>query len=462
VNVSGGSPTSTTITGLTNGTSYTFTVAATNSVGTGVASAPSTAVTPQDTIFDFGTPTTADSGDKNAVTVGVKFTADVAGQATGVRFYKAAANTGTHVGALWDLKGQGHQMASATFTGETATGWQSVTFSRPVSLVPGTTYVASYYAPNGHYSVTANGFGSAVDHAPLHALGNGTSANGVFVYANAFPTGSYNASNYWVDVMFAPNTSATTPSAPGNVSATPATGSAQVSWTAPASDGGTPITGYTITPYVGSTAQATVNVADGSATSAVVTGLTNGTAYTFTVTAKNGVGSGPASAQSAAVTPQSTIFGFGAPATIDAGDSSSVTLGVKFISDVSGHVTGIRFYKASANTGSHVGSLWDATGNLLATATFTGETGSGWQYVAFSQPVAITAGTIFIASYYAPGGHYSLNSGGFNAAVDSPPLHAVATATSPNGVFAYGVSSVFPTGSYNASNYWVDLTFTTP
>jgi hypothetical protein len=93
------------------------------------------------------------------------------------------------------------------------------------------------------------------------------------------------------------------PAAPANVTATAGNQSAVVSWTAP-SNGGSPITSYTITPYIGSTAQPpTVITGTPPATTANITGLANGTAYTFTVTATNGVGTGPASAASAAVTP---------------------------------------------------------------------------------------------------------------------------------------------------------------
>ncbi|OLD80869.1 MAG: hypothetical protein AUF67_10465 [Acidobacteria bacterium 13_1_20CM_58_21] len=82
-------------------------------------------------------------------------------------------------------------------------------------------------------------------------------------------------------------------------------------------------------------------------------------------------------------------------------------MGVAFRSDVGGYIAGIRFYKNSANTGTHVGSLWGSSETLLATATFTSETSSGWQQVNFSQPVAITANTVYVASYHSTGGHYS-------------------------------------------------------
>ena len=78
--------------------------------------------------------------------------------------------------------------------------------------------------------------------------------------------------------------------------------SVALSWTAPASDGGSAITGYRVTPYIGATAQTAI-LTGSAATSYNVTGLTNGTAYTFTVAAINSVGTGADSAASAAVTP---------------------------------------------------------------------------------------------------------------------------------------------------------------
>ncbi|HET7740300.1 MAG TPA: fibronectin type III domain-containing protein [Mycobacterium sp.] len=96
---------------------------------------------------------------------------------------------------------------------------------------------------------------------------------------------------------------ATAPGAPTGVNATAGFGQARVSWTAPA-DGGSPITAYTITPYVGATAQTPTTInGNPPSTSATVAGLTPGTAYTFAVVATNAVGSGPASAPSNPVTP---------------------------------------------------------------------------------------------------------------------------------------------------------------
>ena len=545
--VNNGSATSATITGLTNGTAYTFTVAATSSLGTGTASSQTAAVTPADAVFDFGTPTIIDSGDTTSVELGFKFTTDTTGTITGVRFYKSAANTGAHIGSVWTSSGT--LLASATFANETGSGWQTVLFSSPVSVSPGNTYIAGYLAPSGHYSFTANGLSSGADNVPLHAVANSTSADGLYSYSttSTLPTSSYQAGNYYVDVLFQPtppaqvtgvsataglgsatvnwtavsgatsyvvtpyvgstaqsstavnggSTTSTTingltagtaytfkvqavngngtgqasapsnsvtpfaasaPGAPTGVSAIPASGQALVSWTAPSANGSA-LTSYTITPFIGTTAQAPTQVNSGSASSATVTGLIVGTSYTFTVSATNAIGTGAASAASSSVTPEDTIFDFGTPATVDSGDASAVTLGVAFTADSNGQVMGIRFYKASTNTGTHVGALWSATGTPLASAPFTGETASGWQTVLFSTPVSVTAGTTYVASYFAPSGHYSVTSAAFTTAIDHPPLHAVANGATPNGVYMYGPASTFPTNTFNAGNYWVDVLF---
>jgi hypothetical protein len=142
------------------------------------------------------------------------------------------------------------------------------------------------------------------------------------------------------------------------------------------------------------------------------------------------------------------------PATVDSGDAQSVELGTKFTSDVDGYITGLRFYKSAANTGTHTGSLWTASGQLLATVTFTNETASGWQQANFSSPVAITAGTTYVVSYHTNSGHYSVSRNYFASQFTSGSLHVPVN----GGVYRYG-SSGLPNQSYQASNYWVDVLF---
>jgi len=125
------------------------------------------------------------------------------------------------------------------------------------------------------------------------------------------------------------------------------------------------------------------------------------------------------------------------PGNLDVGPDSPVELGISFKSDLNGYITAIRFYKGPNNTGAHVGNLWDSAGTLLASATFANETASGWQQLNFSAPVAITANTIYRASYHSTIGHYSVTNSYFaSSGADNAPLHALTnTATTPNGIY---------------------------
>jgi Domain of unknown function (DUF4082)/Fibronectin type III domain/Bacterial Ig domain len=545
-----------TVTGLTNGVAYTFKVAAINAIGTSAESTASTAVTPYDTIFDLATPGTVDTEDGSSVNLGVKFKSDVAGTVNGIRFYKAAGNTGSHVGSLWTAGGE--LLAQVTFSGESASGWQQATFSTPVKIQPNTTYVASYLAPSGHYSVNGPNFATEISNAPLHGLGG--EGNGLYGYSSEakFPTGSYNSSNYWVDVLFVPEAAPVLPGAPTAVTATAGFGQATVTWIAPASngggalisytvtpyigataqtpktitgnppatgttvsgltagtaytfkvkatnaagdspesaasnaitpegatvpeaptavtasprdsgavvtwsepgdDGGTAITGYKVTPYIGSEALSATNVA-GNTTTATIGSLQNGSTYTFKVTAINSVGPGPESAASAAVMARVTLFEAETPANASVEDNGSVVLGVKFSSAIAGQVRGVRFYKSAQNTGTHKIGLWNQWGDLLAEATVTGETASGWQEANFATPVGINANTTYVAGYLAPKGHYAATPQAFATTLTSGPLSGLANGTSPNGLYVYSSTLIFPVGSYEATNYWVDVLFT--
>ncbi|GAA3602665.1 hypothetical protein GCM10022236_00560 [Microlunatus ginsengisoli] len=168
---------------------------------TGAATPASVSIWPS-----TATPGTLADSDTAATEVGVKFRSSQAGKITAIRFYKGPGNTGTHVGTLWSRTGT--NLGRVTFTGETASGWQQMALSTPVSITANTTYVVSYRAPNGHYSVNENYFGTATTNGPLTALANGTDGvNGVYRYTSTstFPSSGYLSSNYWVDVVFVAN-----------------------------------------------------------------------------------------------------------------------------------------------------------------------------------------------------------------------------------------------------------------
>jgi hypothetical protein len=120
----------------------------------------------------------------------------------------------------------------------------------------------------------------------------------------------------------------------------------------------------------------------------------------------------------------------------------------------------VRFYKGAGNTGTHTGRLYAANGTLLATATFTNETASGWQVAYFPSAVTITPGTTYVVTYHAPNGRYSVTSGGLANEFASAPLRALASgASGGNGVYRYGAGGTLPSSSWNDTNYWVDVLF---
>jgi hypothetical protein len=226
-----------TVTGLTNGTPYTFTVTATNAVGAGAASAPSAPVTP------------------------------VAGILPG-------APTGVSASA-------GNAQATVTFTAPASAG------SSPIT---------SYIVTSSPGGLTATGASSPIN---ITGLTNGTSYTFTVAAISAVGTGPASTPSAAVTPV-----AIAVPGAPTAVTAAVASAtSATVSFTPPASSGGAIITSYTVTSSPGGL------TASGASSPITVSGLTTGTSYTFTVTATNAGGTGPASSPSNSVTPSTTPVG---------------------------------------------------------------------------------------------------------------------------------------------------------
>ena len=422
-------------------------------------------------------PGTVNSGDANAIEVGVKIESSVPGTITGIRFYKSAGNTGTHTGSLWTSSGT--LLATGTFTNETASGWQEMDFATPVPVKANTVYVAGYYAPGGDYSYDAGYFArSGAGLAPLTALQEGADGdNGVYRYGagGGFPTSTSNGANYWVDAVLTTATASTTP--PSVTTTTPGSGATGVSIAAPVSatfneeiDSST--LAFSLTDSSGHAVPGTAAPGTGdSVTFTPSSDLALNTTYTASVSATDLWGNAMTAPVTWTFTTSPTPPTLNCPCGLWSGgttptvtdettDPNSVELGTRFQSAVAGQVTGVTFYKGTGNTGTHTGSLWSNGGTLLATGTFTKETASGWQTLTFATPVTIAANTPYVVSYHAPNGNYAYNSGYFGQAFENYPLTALADATgSANGLYSYGASA-FPTGSYGNDNYWVGPLFT--
>ena len=135
-------------------------------------------------------------------------------------------------------------------------------------------------------------------------------------------------------------------------------------------------------------------------------------------------------------------------------DTQPIELGLRFRSTAAGTVDAVRFLKAPGDNGPHRVNLWSAGGRNLATAMSSNETASGWQQVALPAPVQVQAGQTYVVSYHTS--RYMATNNYFTGPVQAGPL----TADPTNGVYAYGAGG-FPSQTFLASNYWVDLVFST-
>lgn len=140
------------------------------------------------------------------------------------------------------------------------------------------------------------------------------------------------------------------------------------------------------------------------------------------------------------------------PATISNSDTAAIELGVQFSSSIECEIIAVRFYKSAENIGTHYVSLWNSIGDLIGQQEVTGETASGWQTATLDTPVLINPGEMYTASYFAPVGRYSSTSGYFSSgSITSGPLTGIA------GVYKYTVVPEYPTATFGAANYWVDI-----
>ncbi|MCU1370617.1 MAG: Alkaline phosphatase [Ilumatobacteraceae bacterium] len=344
--------TSQTITGLTNGTAYTFKVKATNAAGSGADSAASAAITPAAPLTAPGAPTgvtgtpgnaqvdlswTAPGSNGGSAITGYTVTPFIGATAqTPVTFSSTATAqtiTGLANGTAYTFTvkatnavGTGaDSAASPAVTPRTVPGAPAGVTGTPgnsqVDLswtAPGSTggsaitgYTVTPYI--GATAQTAIVFNSAVTSQTITGLINGTAYTFKVKATNAAGTGADSTASAAI-------TPVTVPGAPTGVSGTPGNAKVDLSWTAPGSSGGSAITGYTVTPYIGASAQTAV-VFSSTATAQTITGLTNGTAYTFKVKATNASGTGADSAASAAVTPR-TVPGAPTAVTATPGDTT--------------------------------------------------------------------------------------------------------------------------------------------
>jgi Domain of unknown function (DUF4082) len=143
--------------------------------------------------------------DGNAVTLGVKFWSSQPGTISGIRFYRAVASPQGYVANLYSAEGT--LLGSATIAQESGPlpGWQEADFVSPIPISANTTYIAAYYSAVGHGAWDEWGLSNGATNGPLTApASSAVGGNGVYHYNNTFPSNTYDSSNYYVDVAFAP------------------------------------------------------------------------------------------------------------------------------------------------------------------------------------------------------------------------------------------------------------------
>ena len=492
-----------------------------------------------------------------------------------LRFWKEPGETGTHVGRVWSSSGT--LLASVTYQGESASGWQRQALATPLTLSPGQNYVISV-GLNTMYAKTTGGLATQITAGPLRTVVDGS--NGVFNQsAGSFPTESWQSSNYFVDGVVklpaqaakVPGVTTRTPAAgatglpvttpvtatfstaldPSTVNATtfrltdpggavvPAqvaydddtrtatltptsaldtgvsytarlsTGirsddetplPAAVNWTfatvpplPPAVTGTSPVNGATQLgeqPTVSATFSQSMDASTITASSFTLTGpgstavpasvdydpvtrtatltptsaLASGTEYTARLstavessrdlplpaayTWSFSTSSCPCQLFNGAYETQMSDL---STANGRAGSGWSLEMGVKVQVSQAASLRAIRFYKSPSETGTHVGRVWNASGQLLASTTFTGETGTGWQQQALASPVPMTPGQTYVVSV-GMNTHFVMSMYRFTNPITSGPLSSIAGS---NGVFA-DAAGTFPTQSWGDSDYGVD------
>ncbi|WP_243049675.1 fibronectin type III domain-containing protein [Dyella sp. RRB7] len=301
------------VNGLTNGTAYTFTVTATNSVGTGSSSSASNSVTPS-TVPGAPTSVAATAGNAQAT---VTFTAPGSNGGLPITGYTVTSSpaggvdsnagstalnhviTGLTNGTAYTFtvtatNADGNGTASPASNSVTPKATQTITFANPGPQNFGTAPTLTATASSG-LTVTFTSSTTAVCTITSGGALTFITAGTCSINANQAGNGTYTAAPQ-VSQLFA--VGSVVPGAPTIGTATAGAGQASISFTAPAFTGGASITQYIVTSSPGGL---TGNCAN---TPCVVTGLTNGTAYTFTVTATNTAGTGAPSAASNSVTPK--------------------------------------------------------------------------------------------------------------------------------------------------------------
>lgn len=467
---------------------YDLLVAATDSLGAVAQQALSVTVTDVaseegtllSTVFDPAeTPAMVETGDSTDYELGMRFQTQSAGEITSLRYYRGAADAGdTDARTLNLWSADGSLLATAMVASAPGqTGWQTAVLDTPVQAVAGENFVVSYGTVQ-NYAVSQSMFSvpqQSTDGALVVPVDGGVFNAGS---TGLFPSASYLASNYWVDVTF--EAGIVTNSAPVFSQQTfdfdmieNQTRAATLAASDPDGDsfvfliaGGADASSFTLDASSG--VLEFLQAPDFE----LPTDSNGDNVYELLVSVSDGVNPAVQQAMTVTVTddptepgPNSwTLFSAGdVPDQVVTSDATDYELGVKFTVDADGVASGLRYYRGEADAGdtdTRVLNLWAADGSKLASVTVQSDPGvTGWQTGALSTAVQLDAGASYVVSYGTTQ-NYAYSGAFFGNDWISDDGHLTAPADgggNANGVFFAGGTDQFPTNSYNAANYWVDL-----
>ena len=416
------------------------------------------------------------ANDNSAIELGLQFMTAVTGEITELRYYRGQGDsndTDIRQGHLWNSLGQ--LIGTVEFVSAPGeSGWQVAALSTPVTIMAGVQYTVSYSTLNNYVASSSFFTDGYVDpYGVISTSGSG----GVFSYGPtpSFPVSSFNGSNYWVDVTFAPSdldnqapviTSDDTFQVAengiiaANLTATDADGD-EISF---AIVGGADADLFRIDSQSGAVtflfAPDFENPFDANGDNL----------YELVVSVGDNLGLPTEQAITVQVTDIatetdpgiSTLFGpTNVPANVETNDSVDYELGVRFVAQSDGTVSSLRYYRGTADatdTDIRTLNIWTAAGVNLGSVVVESRPGEdGWQVGTLDSGVTLQGGQTYVVSYGTEQ-NYVYSSGFFGTAWQS----ADGQLTAPlggNGVFSAGSVGLFPTQSFNDSNYWVDLTF---
>ncbi|MFJ2617879.1 DUF4082 domain-containing protein [Glutamicibacter sp. NPDC087344] len=397
-------------------------------------------------------PTVPVVADGTPVTLGTRFSSDVEGSVSGLKFYRSMSENGPHTGTLYSTAGD--VLATVQFPDTGVSGWQYAEFETPIEIQANNDYVAAYRS-NGTYPASPGKFATDTQNGHLK-----TSAGaGHYTYGTGYPSSTVTTS-YLVDVRFTPKSPPVTV-----VERSPEAGASGIALDSTLS--------ATFSQALENGAKLKVSGPEGE-----IDGVSQvdqqGMRVTFTpkdplpessvltVAPQNirGVDSGETAIDpwtvhtSGAQIQLESFLGDQVPLTLNPQDSGDVELGMRLEAAQDLTIHAIRYYRGSTGTGASTGNIWDAQGTRLATTTFGPSTEPGWYTAYLSNTLEFNAGEQFTVSYHTPNGGYVVTGADFANGKDN----GVLSLSGSNGLYAYGPSTR-PTGSWNSSNYHVDLLY---